>query len=408
MSSTQRFRVLTLLSCPEMENAALRYGGAIARARRARMDVLRAPSTIGAGSSTHYSPFPAEVLGEGDTLAEAARNFSRNADVGMIISDWCHEQDQLQDILRLVVERNAAGVVVRQKSGVDVRRVLVPTAGGPHTLEQMWIARELSSVCEAPIHVLRILPRDGGSAEADDREAVAHETRLARIQAKMAGINEPVEVVVAPDVVAGIEQNSREGDLIMLGAPNYWRVADHFEGSIPDQVAKNTPHSLVMLLTRRAERIRLQEIFWERMIRLNLHPANKSEVIEHLTDTLVRENQAPAMWRDYILDTALNREAVMSTSVGCETAFPHVALPDFTGIIGCMGICPDGVSFDDDEDPPTKFVFLLVTPREFYDEYLQVLAKLAGMMVSPEIRRELLQCSERSQALEILDRKSPD
>lgn len=408
MSSSQRFRVLTLLSCPDMENAALRYGGAIARARRARMDVLRAPSTIGAGSSHHYSPFPAEVLGEGDTMAEAARNFSRNADIGMIISDWCRDRDQLQDILRLVVERNAAGVIVRQKSDAQAQRVLVPTGGGPHTLEQMWIARELSSVCEAPIHVLRILPQGDGAFDAENEEALEHETKLARIQAKMAGINEPVEVVVAPDVVTGIEQNSQQGDLIMLGAPNYWRVADHFTDSIPDQVAQRTPHSLVMLLTRRAERISLRELFWERMIRLDLRPDNKSEVIEHLVDVLVRENQVPAMWRDYILDTALNREAIMSTAVGCETAFPHVALPDFTGIIGCMGICPEGVSFGNDEDQPTKFVFLLVTPREFYDEYLQVLAKLAGMMVSPDVRRELEKCTDRSQVLEILDRASPE
>jgi mannitol/fructose-specific phosphotransferase system IIA component (Ntr-type) len=50
-----------------------------------------------------------------------------------------------------------------------------------------------------------------------------------------------------------------------------------------------------------------------------------------------------------------------------------------------------------------KFVFLLITPTDYYGDLLAILARTARLMVLPHLREELLACATPAQVLEILD-----
>jgi mannitol/fructose-specific phosphotransferase system IIA component (Ntr-type) len=195
---------------------------------------------------------------------------------------------------------------------------------------------------------------------------------------------------------------ARRDDLIVLGAPNYWRVLHQFEGSTPDLVAKALPNPLLMLLSPRASHLRLGDIFWEEMVRVDMAPRDRREALGMLIEVLAEHGQIPPPWKERVLERALARESVLSTATDCETALPHVTIPDFSGTIGCFGICPRGVAFGDTEGQLTRFIFLLVTAPHAYGEYLNVLALIARLVMSQATRERLLACRSAAEVSAIL------
>lgn len=390
--------LLALVSDERNRAPVLHCAEMIAKSSGARLHVFDEGATGGgAADAPVAAPWAAR---QPASALEAAERYALRRRPGMIVADW-PDAAGVQPVLKLAITLNVPGVFVRWRPGDEVRRVLIPTAGGANTLQQVWYANEIATARGIPAQLLRILHEDPRLPDEDGHRSEA--AALARVQARAMKVPAPVEFCVAQDVVEEIAAHVRPGDLVILGAPNYWRGAEHFEGSIPDLVAKRVPNPVVMLLSRRAQEMRLRDILWDRMVRLNMEPRDKAEAIEALVDTLVRQNQVPHAWRDVLAERAISREAVMSTAVGCETAFPHITLRDFTGVIGCLGICPKGVLFDEEAGQPVKFVFLLVTPEDFYGEYLGVLAKIAELMVHPEVRERLLQCESPGQVLDVLD-----
>ena len=136
----------------------------------------------------------------------------------------------------------------------------------------------------------------------------------------------------------------------------------------------------------------LSDIFWANTIRLDLRPKTRWQAVEALVDALVDEKQVPASQHQMVLETALAREKETSTSIGHEIAVPHARIPNLPGVIGCMGICPEGVDFEGPYREPVRFVFLLLTPQQNYRSYIPVLAQIATLMRPDDTRQQFLQC----------------
>ncbi len=395
-SEPRPVHVLALVSAPEMGAAVVRYATVLSAACQARLSVLCSPATP--------SPLLPEgahgvlcVPGTPGALRERAQSFAAEADVGMIVSDWGRDPQELAATLRMTVDLRLPGVFARHDTALPPRRILVPTTGGPHVIKQLWVARELGQALRVPTQILQIVARHDAEAEQErGGDASAH------VRERLCGVTDPVDVVVADDAVSGIAAYARRDDLIVMGAPNYWRVLHEFEGSIPDLVAKALPNPLLMLLTPRASHLRLGDIFWQEMIRVDMAPRDKHEALAMLADVLADHGQIPPQWRGRVLDRALAREGVLSTAMDCETALPHVTIPGFAGTIGCFGICPQGVAFGSGEGQLTRFIFLLVTPPSGYGEYLNVLALIARLVLPPETRERLLACRSAAEVSVLL------
>ena len=61
-----------------------------------------------------------------------------------------------------------------------------------------------------------------------------------------------------------------------------------------------------------------------------------------------------------------------------------------------MAICPDGVDFGAGGDL-VRYLFLLLTPEENYRSYIPILAQIATLMHSDEIRSSFLRCETPSE-----------
>ena len=191
-------------------------------------------------------------------------------------------------------------------------------------------------------------------------------------------------------------ERAREDDLLVVGAANDWREEGFLAGSIPDEMAYRAPCSVLTVRSRAPSTYRLSSIFWEHTIRLDLHPRDKWEAIDQMVDILVEEKQVPSSQRDNVLEAARSRESKSSTSIGRETAIPHAPLPDLPGIIGALGICPEGVDFDGMSGDVVRYIFLLLTPQQNYRSYIPVLGQIAQLMHTDETRSAFLHCQTPS------------
>lgn len=97
-----------------------------------------------------------------------------------------------------------------------------------------------------------------------------------------------------------------------------------------------------------------------------------------------------------LAEEALRREAVCSTSLGHELAFPHVrAVEGGGGLTLALGLCKDGIPFDGIRGETSKLIFFMVIPTAASAFYLKILAGLAETFQNAEARETILACDSK-------------
>jgi len=389
--------ILALVGDEIQREALVWCAWTVATAAGARIHVVGRETTPEGVAAWRTVPGLRRTDAPAPSLLEAVRSFARTDPPAMIVADW-PAGPGTRDLLGLVEESRAGAAFVRWPRPCSVGRVLAFTGGGK-VGEQMWVAREIAARHACPVHAVHVVstPPNLNDSEEDER-ADSH----AAMQTRALGVPKTL-VVPADDVLSGMVANVRPDDLIVVGAPNHWRIPALLEGSVPDRLARHLPNPMLMLMGSRPSSLSLRDVFWPQMIRLGLRAETKEEAISQLVDTLVSHDQIPDEWRDAILGKALARELAMSTAAGDETAFPHIQMPGAAGIAGCLGVFPEGIDFGGGDGERTRFVFLLLSPDTVFNEYLHVLARIAARMIVPEVRRELLASPTSHAALNILD-----
>ncbi len=294
---------------------------------------------------------------------------------------------------------------MRQSGFEHIRRVVVATAGGPHTLQQMWVAKEISEALNIPIKIVRLV-RQGDAEAGTEQEYMEREGVVENWTSHLLGIRD-IEQVATRDIAEGIAHYVTEEDLLVMGTPGLFDTSGGFANSIPAAVAAKINGPLILLHARRPQLITLRNVFWGQLIQTDIQPVDKREIVETLVNALVRHNQAPLSALPDLVERALRRERMMTTAVGCDAAFPHIRLPGFHGMAASMAICPEGMAYGAEDGSLTHFFFLFITSDGFCDEYLSVLGKIAHRMLRTGVREDLLKANSPAEVLDVLDPKEP-
>lgn len=87
---------------------------------------------------------------------------------------------------------------------------------------------------------------------------------------------------------------------------------------------------------------------------------------------------------------AIERENIVSTSLGKGVAFPHVRGIEGGGLSLSLGISRKGIVFDKNDAEPCHFIFLTTIPTAVSAFYLKLMAGLADTLKKPNHREALL------------------
>ncbi len=407
-------RILVALEDPAMEDSLVRLAATLARepwgelhlthvitpdnpprpdAQAALERAAELAAEMGVGAIPH--------LIDGSTVTGAVQDALQRWSCDVLMMGWYGDVDRTTVLSSpnraLAKTLDVDTLIFKDKGFGGIRRLLVPTGGGMHSLMSLEVSHQLAQTWQAQMLAIRIA-RDP-SCRPDDpilQRYVQQITDDLHLQLRLLDIDVDSEVIPAREVVAPIINMAHEDDLLVLGASNDWRQEEFLAGSIPDEIAYKAPCSVLMVRSRNSSDYRLSNIFWEHTIRLDLHPKDKWEAIDQMVDVLVEEKQVPPSQRQTVLAAARGREEKSSTSIGRETAIPHAPLPDLPGIIGALGVCPEGVDFNGHGDV-VRYIFLLLTPQQNYRTYIPVLAQIASLMYTEETRNAILRCQTPSE-----------
>ena len=92
-----------------------------------------------------------------------------------------------------------------------------------------------------------------------------------------------------------------------------------------------------------------------------------------------------------LLESALQREAIISTAVENGLAFPHVRCVEGGALTLALGITSKGIKFDPTGKASTRIVFFMVIPTAASAFYLKLLSGLAQVFQKQENRDKLLE-----------------
>ena len=187
----------------------------------------------------------------GRTVASAIMETARERGTDLMILSWPGFTNTPRAAFGSVIDLIAMSppcdlAVVRFRKREPPRRILVPTAGGPHAALAIELAisqarqfREESGE-ESVITLLYVLPE-----EADE----VAQAWARRLLADVAGhYDYPLEqkVIFAPDVVTGILEEAEHYNLLMIGATGERLFEQRIFGSIPERVALEATKTVIM------------------------------------------------------------------------------------------------------------------------------------------------------------------
>jgi nucleotide-binding universal stress UspA family protein len=195
------------------------------------------------------------------TLLRAARGVSSGilsvaearGGVGLILMGW---QGQLStqrvagSVVKDVVHGAKCDVAVLRDRGVgEIKRVLVPTGGGPHARLALKLAWDIVRAEGGSLTILRIQPEPEGVCEVEmDVLRQLVEDELGEIPKAVTFRLTCNDSIVDGILEEAAQVEDRNGyDLIAIGASEVWFLRNMLLGSVTDQIADAAPCSVLMV-----------------------------------------------------------------------------------------------------------------------------------------------------------------
>ncbi len=133
----------------------------------------------------------------------------------------------------------------------------------------------------------------------------------------------------------------------------------------------------------------------ESLMNPNLTGTTGAEVIAELASLMEQKNFVSGA--DKLVESALEREAVLSTAMENGLAFPHVRGVEGGGLTLALGVSKGGVKFDDAGNV-SNIIFFITIPTAVSAFYLRLMAGLTETFLK-EQNREMLLTAETPEQL---------
>jgi len=122
---------------------------------------------------------------------------------------------------------------------------------------------------------------------------------------------------------------------------------------------------------------------------LFLNFSGKRDALLALAENLAASPQIKN--RQELADEILKREDLMSTTVGCGIAIPHIRLSSVTDLVVSVGISKTDIAdFHPLDNEPVRLVFMIAAAQNQHAYYLQTLSWFSNKLKKSELRNSLL------------------
>lgn len=149
--------------------------------------------------------------------------------------------------------------------------------------------------------------------------------------------------------------------------------------------------------------MRVTELLKSVSIDLGANVKDKQDAIAHLADLMEKGGNLKDK-AQYLKDVRA-REASGTTGLGDGIATPHAKSKGVKSPGLAAMTIPAGIDFESMDGNPARLFFAIAAPDGDNDEHLQILSKLATMIMDPDFKEALIAAKTKKEFLQIIDDK---
>ena len=152
--------------------------------------------------------------------------------------------------------------------------------------------------------------------------------------------------------------------------------------------------------------MQITDLLKSQSIQLNADPATKIDAIYILGDLM--EKGGHLADKDTYLRAVFERENSGSTGLGEGIATPHAKSSGVKDAGLSAMVVPGGVDFDSLDGNPARLFFMIAAPEGAANTHVEVLSKLATMIIDPDFKEALIAADSTERFLALIDAKEND
>ncbi len=152
--------------------------------------------------------------------------------------------------------------------------------------------------------------------------------------------------------------------------------------------------------------MRITDLLPKSAIELGLKPMSKEEAIRHLADLM--EKAGNLSDTEQYLSDVLAREASGTTGLGMGIATPHAKSKGVKAAGLAAMTVPEGLDFESLDGAPSQLFFMIAAPEGAADTHVELLSRLATLLIDPDFKEALLQAKTADDFLQLIDDKEND
>jgi fructose-specific phosphotransferase system IIA component len=147
--------------------------------------------------------------------------------------------------------------------------------------------------------------------------------------------------------------------------------------------------------------LQLSDFLSEKLIDLALEAKDKNEAFRTMVAAMARHEAITNP--EVFLNEVLAREAIQATSIGRGVAFPHTRTSCVKRPVIAFARSRRGIPFSADEADNVRLIFVMGTPKEDYNIYLQILARLCRLLRQVNFRERLMGAISPKDVIELFN-----
>ena len=149
--------------------------------------------------------------------------------------------------------------------------------------------------------------------------------------------------------------------------------------------------------------MKITDLLKSQSILLNASPTNKADAIYTLGDLMDKGGNLSD--KAEYLEAVFAREESGSTGLGDGIATPHAKSAGVKEAGLAAMVVPNGVDFEALDGQPSRLFFMIAAPEGAADTHVEVLSKLATMVIDPDFKNALIQAATVDRFLELITAK---
>ena len=149
--------------------------------------------------------------------------------------------------------------------------------------------------------------------------------------------------------------------------------------------------------------MKITDLLKSQSILLNASPTNKADAIYTLGDLMDKGGNLSD--KAEYLKAVFAREESGSTGLGDGIATPHAKSAGVKEAGLAAMVVPNGVDFEALDGQPSRLFFMIAAPEGAADTHVEVLSKLATMVIDPDFKNALIQSATVNRFLELITAK---